>query len=120
MCDGTETSLLECGFQKKDNCGKNEGAGVICSGSRRDTESDTKIELRGGSNRKEGNVFINGKPVCDDMWDKKDATVACRMLGWACRFSKTFFVCITIGIKKENQQENPSLALLAPDIFLMM
>ena len=41
-----------------------------------------KIELRGGSNRKEGNVFINGKPVCDDMWDKNDATVACRMLGY--------------------------------------
>ena len=32
MCEGTETSLFDCGFQKKDNCGKNEGAGVICSG----------------------------------------------------------------------------------------
>ena len=32
MCDGTETSLFDCGFKKKDNCGKNEGAGVICSG----------------------------------------------------------------------------------------
>ena len=41
-----------------------------------------RIELRGGSSRRKGNVYINGKPVCDDMWDKKDATVACRMLGW--------------------------------------
>ena len=30
----------------------------------------------------EGNVFVNGKPVCDDMWDKDDAEVACRMLGY--------------------------------------
>jgi len=80
MCEGTETSLFDCGFQKKDNCGKNEGAGVICSGSSR--RKKNKIELRGGSSRKEGNVFLNGKPVCDDMWDKKDATVACRMLGY--------------------------------------
>ena len=40
-----------------------------------------KIKLRGGSNRREGNVFVNGKPVCDDLWDQDDATVACRMLG---------------------------------------
>ena len=32
MCDGTEVSLLDCGYQKRDNCGRNEGAGVICSG----------------------------------------------------------------------------------------
>ena len=107
-CDGSETSLFDCGYQKKDNCGRNEGAGVICkgilrskswifafhlwilSGSKRDKRNKkdkkdknnkkAKIELRGGSSRKEGNVFINGKPVCDDMWDKKDAVVACRML----------------------------------------
>ena len=41
-----------------------------------------KVELRGGTSRKEGNVFVNGKPVCDDMWDKDDATVVCRMLGY--------------------------------------
>lgn len=43
-------------------------------------DADT-IELRGGSVPPEGNVFLNGKPVCDDKWDKKSATVACRMLG---------------------------------------
>ena len=43
--------------------------------------SSSKIELRGGSSRTEGNVFVNGKPVCDDMWDEKDAKVACHMLG---------------------------------------
>merc|ERR1711892_405105 len=80
MCDGSETSLFDCKHQKRDNCGRKEGAGVICSGSRK--EAKTKVELRGGSRRNEGNVFVNGKPVCDDMWDKNDATVACRMLGY--------------------------------------
>ena len=39
------------------------------------------VELRGGSHRGEGNVFINKKPVCDDDWDLNDATVVCKMLG---------------------------------------
>ena len=29
-CDGTEESLFDCGYKKKDNCGRGEGAGVIC------------------------------------------------------------------------------------------
>jgi len=40
------------------------------------------IELRGG-NDKSGNVFIRGRPVCDDGWDNTDAGVACRMLGFS-------------------------------------
>ena len=40
-----------------------------------------RVELRGGSNSKEGNIFVNGSPVCDDYWDEPDAVVACRMLG---------------------------------------
>jgi hypothetical protein len=39
------------------------------------------IELRGGHIPSEGNVYVNGKPVCDDEWDEDDAAVACRMLG---------------------------------------
>jgi len=31
----------------------------------------------------EGNVYIYGSPICDDKWDKFDARVACRMLGFA-------------------------------------
>eukprot|EP00092_Neocalanus_flemingeri_P016178 GFUD01017510.1.p1 GENE.GFUD01017510.1~~GFUD01017510.1.p1 ORF type:complete len:614 (+),score=156.73 GFUD01017510.1:34-1875(+) len=44
------------------------------------------IELRKNNesvpNASEGNVYIDGKPVCDDGWDKKAARVACRMLGF--------------------------------------
>ena len=62
---------------------------AVCPPTGVDTDKRTtpaltlvKIELRGGSHHTEGNVFVNGKPVCDDMWDEKDATVACRMLGF--------------------------------------
>ena len=35
------------------------------------------IELHGGHIPSEGNVYVNGKPVCDDEWDEDDAAVAC-------------------------------------------
>ena len=40
------------------------------------------LGLIGGTKGSEGNVFINGKPVCDDYWDLNDAKVACRQLGF--------------------------------------
>ena len=45
--------------------------------------------LIGGTTDSEGNVFIDGKPVCDDHWDLNDAKVACRQFGFlnAVRFT---------------------------------
>ena len=39
--------------------------------------------LIGGVKDSEGNIFIDGKPICDDYWDLNDAKVACRQLGFA-------------------------------------
>ena len=40
------------------------------------------IKLVGGTTSNEGNVMVDGKPVCDDYWDTKDAKVVCKMLGY--------------------------------------
>ena len=37
------------------------------------------VELRGGGPMA-GNVFVDGRPVCDDEWDLRDAAVVCRLL----------------------------------------
>ena len=70
-CDGSEKTLFDCSYLPTDNCGTTEGAGVVCY----------DMELIGGSVINEGNIYFMGRPICDDLWDNNDATVACRMLG---------------------------------------
>ena len=40
------------------------------------------MSLVGGSAPREGNVLVDGRPVCDDSWGALDAEVVCRMLGF--------------------------------------
>ena len=51
--------------------------------------------LIGGTKDSEGNVFIDGKPVCDDYWNLNNAKVVCRQLGFkntlrftSCKYTK--------------------------------
>ena len=46
--------------------------------------AETKIVLKGGDWYSKGNVFWNGKPVCDDGWNSTttQAQVVCRSLGF--------------------------------------
>ena len=39
------------------------------------------VKLVGGHRASEGNVVVNGYPVCQEGWDGRDASVVCRMLG---------------------------------------
>ena len=41
------------------------------------------MTLTGGSSQSEGNVLVNGRPVCDDYWSDENAGVICKMLGYA-------------------------------------
>ena len=70
-CDGTEGSLFDCSYKKNGICDPNAGAGVMCA----------TVQLQGGAVNSEGNLIVNGKPVCDDDWDTNGAMVACHMLG---------------------------------------
>ncbi|KAL9964706.1 hypothetical protein ACROYT_G028382 [Oculina patagonica] len=103
-CNGNESSLSECSHNGwlVHNCDHLEDAGVWCSDSPRpanQTEStvvnDTnkpsglpsiQVRLVNGSSDREGRVevFYNGEwgTVCDDDFDKRDADVICRMMGF--------------------------------------
>ena len=41
------------------------------------------IRLEGGSFPHEGNIMVNGRPVCDDDWGLVEADVACKQLGYS-------------------------------------
>merc|ERR1719419_131415 len=73
-CEGSEDSILDCHHSNSQKCDADGGAGVICS---------YNITLVGGATAREGNLFVNGQPVCDDHWNQADATVVCRSLGYS-------------------------------------
>ncbi|XP_078379154.1 scavenger receptor cysteine-rich domain-containing protein DMBT1-like isoform X1 [Oculina patagonica] len=78
QCQGNENYISECPHRGDGRgCDHGDDASVICS---------APVRLVGGSHLREGivQVYVNDTwgSVCDQMWDKKDADVACRMLGY--------------------------------------
>ena len=103
-CQGDELTLGNCSHKEDGECSEDRGVGAVCS-NQDDTngnfiymngyEKITKrclaanVTLVNGQGSHEGNVFVNGMPVCDDYWDLKDAWVVCKQLGFASVVSAT-------------------------------
>lgn len=40
------------------------------------------FELRNGTRASEGNVYLNGQPICHNHWNTEDASIVCSVLGY--------------------------------------
>ena len=78
-------TLLEC--EKNTEKSFNKTTGDMC-GNHEPCYCAGNICIAGG-NCNSGNAFIRGKPVCDDGWGIKDATVFCKTIGYAGAKSST-------------------------------
>ncbi|XP_046542990.1 deleted in malignant brain tumors 1 protein-like isoform X1 [Haliotis rubra] len=87
-CTGSETGLGACDHKPwgSNKCHNTENAGVIClpvpsSGT------GLKVRLSDGLDQYQGRVELQlfglWGTVCDDSFDKREATVVCRMLGYS-------------------------------------
>ena len=81
-CTGTESSIFDCSFDNlTNNCNHDMDAGVVCSTS---SCNNGDVRLVNGGYPTEGRVEVclNGiwGTVCDNGWDRIDATVVCRQL----------------------------------------
>jgi len=80
MCVGDEKYIWRCPRDEShDGCHGDHGAGVICFMY---GPLPMSLDLVGGSGPHEGNLMIEGRPVCDEYWNQEDANVLCRQLGY--------------------------------------
>ncbi|PIK52092.1 hypothetical protein BSL78_11044 [Apostichopus japonicus] len=81
-CTGYERRLEDCPSNgwNTHNCGHSEDAGAVCS------TDYGRVRLVGGSAPDEGRVeiFYNNEwgTICDDYWEREEAEVICRQLGY--------------------------------------
>ncbi|XP_072016975.1 scavenger receptor cysteine-rich domain superfamily protein-like [Amphiura filiformis] len=78
-CVGTEEKISDCNHRgwEQHNCAHTEDAGVICVDKIRVSDGPTSLEGR-------VELFYNNTwgTICDQGWDRSDADVVCRQLGF--------------------------------------
>ena len=73
-----------------------------------------KVTLVGGSRPQEGNIMVNGQPVCDDGSEAYRAATA-RVV---CRFISIYNNAVQLTIDYHKFPTNHFVALFAQEIFL--
>ena len=90
QCLGFENKLWECSFNGwgQNNCDHYEDSSVICEESIPLPSTPLAIRIVGGAREYEGRVEIYNEnyngwgTICSQNWDRNDADVACRQLGY--------------------------------------
>ena len=89
-CLGFEAKLWDCSFNGwgQHNCNHFEDASVICEDFSTPPDTPFAIRIVGGARQYEGRVEIYNEnydgwgTICSQNWDRNDADVACRQLGY--------------------------------------
>ena len=90
QCFGSESKLWDCSFNGwgQHNCFHYEDAAVICEDLTTAPDTPFAIRIVGGTRQYEGRVEIYNKnfngwgTICNQNWDRNDADVVCRQLGY--------------------------------------
>lgn len=87
-CTGSERTLINCAASSNglNSCMHAQDAGVRCQG-RRQACIEGGVRLQAGLTAREGRVEVcrndTWGTVCDDGWNRFDAKVVCRQLGYS-------------------------------------
>merc|ERR550534_573691 len=64
-----------------DHSVQKDGFDICCPSTPRPTIEES-YDLYGGDGTTRGNLYLNGQPVCDNNWNRVDADVVCRKMGF--------------------------------------
>jgi len=102
---GKESSIWDCEYTLEvADCRRLSGAGVICNGG--DNDAGENFTLIGANTKKEGNVYLNGQPVCHHLWDNFDNSAA-------------DFVFMKLGFDYGEPTSSSHFGYLGDDNFIM-
>ena len=94
FCDGNEEHMRDCQNFASVGCSHEDVAGVICPTDNATDCLTGDVRLVDGTSRYDGRVEVclhgHWGKICDDLWDRPDAAVVCRQLGFPSSIETVF------------------------------